>query len=58
MQNKLYAVQFPHHLMTDSQSVPEQQSKNLEIKYFRNLTKFPKKMKLLENFELKDKRGF
>jgi len=26
MQNKLYTIQFSHHLMTDSQPVPQQRS--------------------------------
>jgi len=41
MQNKPYTTQCAHHSMTYSQSVPEQQSQNLEITHF---TKFQKKV--------------
>ena len=50
MQKKLYTIQFSHFPMTNSQSVPERQSWNLEI---MNFTKFLKK-----KFELLDKKGF
>jgi len=43
MQNKIHAIQFSHHLMNDSQSVPEQWSQNPKI---MNFTKFQKKFKL------------
>jgi len=43
MQNKLYTIQFSHHLMTDSQPVTEQQSRNPEHKDFVNFTELPKK---------------
>jgi len=55
MQNKLYTIQFSHHLMADSQPVPKQQSQNPEIV---NFTKFPQKTELLEKFKLPAKRGF
>ena len=42
MQNKLYRIQFSHHLMTNTQSVPEQRSRNLEIVNFANVTKLQK----------------
>jgi len=58
LQTKLYAIQFSHHLMTDSQSVPEQQLRNLEITDFENFAKLPTKAKLPEKFKLLDKRGF
>jgi len=44
--------------MTNLQSVPEQRSWNPELMDFMNFAKLPKKTKLLENFELTDKRGF
>jgi len=44
MQKKLYTLQFSHHLITDSQSVPEQQSQNLELTDFTNFLKLLKKM--------------
>jgi len=44
--------------MTDSQPVPEQRLQNLELSDFMNFTKLPQKNKLLEKFELPDKRGF
>jgi len=52
MQNKLHKIQFSHHLMTDSQSIPEQWFQNPELTHFANFAK------LLEQFELPDKRGF
>jgi len=55
MQNKLYTIHFSHHLMTDSQSVPEQQSWNIKLV---NFAKFPKKTELQGKFDLPDKRGF
>jgi len=58
LQNKLYTIQFSHHLMTYSLSVPEQQSQNPKHMDFANVTKFQKNTKLLENSELLDKRGF
>jgi len=56
MQNKLYRTQFSHHPMTNLQPVPEQRSWTTCI--FTNFTKFSKKTKLLEKFELLDKRRF
>jgi len=50
MQNKLYRIQFSHHLVTNSQSVPQQRSRTPEI---TNFAKFLKK-----EFELPDKRRF
>jgi len=44
--------------MTDSQSVPEQQSWIPELEDFANFAKFPKKTELPEKFELTEKRGF
>jgi len=58
MQNKPYTTQFSHHLMTDSQSVPEQRLQNPELANFVNSAKLLKKTKLLETFELPDNRGF
>jgi len=52
MQNKLYTIQFSQHLMTDLQSVPEQQSQNLEN------VNFAEKTRLLEKFELPGTRAF
>jgi len=48
MWNKLYTIQFSHHLTTDLQPVPMQQLQNLEITYFANFAKFLKKTVLLE----------
>jgi len=55
MQNKLYTIQFSHHLINNSVSVPKQQSQNLE---FANFAKFLKKTKLPEKLELLEKRRF
>jgi len=48
MQNKLYTIQFSWHPMTDSQSVPEQQSQNPKIV---NFGKLPKKTELTEKVQ-------
>jgi len=43
MQKTLYRIQFSHHSMTKSQSVPEQQSRNPEFVDFANFVELPKK---------------
>ena len=45
MQNKQYTIQFSHHPMTDSQSVPKQISWNMGTV---NFTKFQKKVQTPE----------
>jgi len=57
MQNKLYTIQFSHHPMTDSQPVPEQKWRNLELADFVNFMEPPKKTELPERFILTEKRG-
>jgi len=43
MQNKLYAIPFSHHLMTDSHIVLEQRSQNLENSKFCEFHETPEK---------------
>jgi len=52
MQNKLYTTQ------SSRQSVPEQRLQNPEPMDFVNFAKLVKQTKLLEKFELPNKRGF
>ena len=49
-------IQFSHHPMTISQSVPEQLSWNSELKNFVNFLKLSKRTTLLEKYEPTDKR--
>ena len=63
MQNKLYTIQFSHHLTTSSQTVPKHQLWNPEHAAFANFTKFTKiaemeKFELPEKCKLLDKKGF
>jgi len=58
MQNKLYTIQFSHHPMTDSQSVPKQRWRNPERADLANFAELLKETELLEKSELSGKRGF
>ena len=58
MENKLCTIKLSCHLMTDSQSVPEQQSWNAKLINFPDFSKLLKKTYLPEKFGLPDKRGF
>ena len=57
MQNKLHAIRFSPHPMTNSQSVPEHQPRKAKLTNSANFKKFPKKTELPVKFEIPDKRG-